>query len=343
MRRPGTSLLFIITVLSINGCERQPKRTLLEGLTMGIGWSIVISGEMPDRDSSALRNAVQARLDEIDRTMSTYIDESELSRINRSHQDGWIDISEDLYNVIAGAVEISHLSGGAFDITIGPVVNLWGFGPDDTNDSVPAAEKINATLEMTGYTKLKTGLSPPGIKKTVPELYLDLSGIAKGYAVDEIAALLESREISDYMVDIGGEIMVRGRNPDGRLWRLGVEKPVSGERSVQQIIPLHDTAMATSGDYRNYFEKDGIRYSHTIDPRTGYPVRHNLASVTVLHESAMTADALATALLVMGPTDGLNFAARNQLPAFFIIKTRDGFIEQQTKPFRHYLEQAGNG
>lgn len=343
MRRPGISLFFIIPVFLCNGCERQPEGTVLEGLIMGTTWSVVISADMPDPDRRSLQNEVQAQLEEIDRSMSTYLEDSELSLVNRSREGGWIDIPDDLHSVIVRAMGISYLTGGAFDITIGPVVNLWGFGPDERDESVPAMEEIRATLQKTGYSKLKIGLSPPTIKKTEPELYLDLSGIAKGYAVDEIAALMESRTISNYMVDIGGEVRAKGTNPDGRIWRLGIEKPASGERSVQRIIPLQDMAMATSGDYRNYFEHEGVRYSHTIDPRTGYPVRHNLASVTVLHKSAMTADALATALLVLGPTEGLNFATRNQLPAFFIIKTRDGFIEQHTEAFRRYLEQDKNG
>lgn len=339
----GKYLLFITLIVLLAGCEREPDRTVLEGLTMGTTWSVVISGKMPDQERRLLQETIQARLDELDRTMSTYMEDSELSLVNRSRETGWIDVPDDLHSVIAKAMEISYLTGGAFDITIGPLVNLWGFGPGERDESVPATEEIRAVLNKTGYSKLKLGMSPPAIRKTEPDLYLDLSGIAKGHAVDEIAALTQSRNINNYMVDIGGEIRVKGTNPEGRIWRLGIEKPVSGERSVQRIISLEDMAMATSGDYRNYFEHEGVRYSHTIDPRTGRPVRHNLASVTVLHASAMTADALATALLVMGPTEGLKFAARNQLPAFFIIKTRDGFIERYTEPFRHYLEQDKDG
>jgi len=340
--RPGKHpLLFLLTVF-LGACQPEPDYTALEGMTMGTTWSVTISARLPDRDRRALLNDIQTRLDEIEGTMSTYMKDSELSRVNRTHETDWIDISEDLYTVITGAMEISHLTGGAFDITIGPVVNLWGFGPDEREDTVPSAEAIQALLDKTGYSKLKLGLSPPSIRKTEPELYLDLSGIAKGYGVDEIGALLESKNIHNYLVDIGGEILAGGKNPEGTAWRIGIEKPLPGERSVQQTVSIRNTALATSGDYRNYFEEDGVRYSHTIDPRTGYPVRHNLASVTVLHESAMTADTLATALLVMGATEGLKFAARDRLPAYFIINTGDAFIERHTEPFRRYLEPGDN-
>jgi thiamine biosynthesis lipoprotein len=323
-------------VLLLGACERPGDRTVLEGVTMGTNYSVVISGA-PLPDKEALHQAVQERLDEINHTMSTYDEDSELSRINRSRDTGWIQVSDNLFQVLSKSIEISHLTGGTFDITVGPLVNLWGFGPDGGAGKVPDAEIIHATLQNTGYSKIKLSMTPPSIRKTRPDLYLDLSAIAKGFAVDEIASLLDARGLKDYMVDIGGEVRTAGKNPEGKTWRIGIEKPLAYGRSVQQVVTLGGMGMATSGDYRNYFEQDGVRYSHTLDPRTGYPIRHNLASVSVLHDSTMTADALATALLVMGPTEALAFASRNYLPAFFIINTGDGFIEQSTESFNSHL------
>jgi len=334
------TLLFLLFVpfILLQACARGHDGTRLEGVTMGTTYSVVIS-DAAGTDRETLHKEIQQRLDAINGTMSTYDEDSELSAVNRSQESGWLKISDSLYTVISKAVEISHLTGGAFDITVGPLVNLWGFGPDGGDFKVPDAEVVHETLLKTGYRKLKIGLSPPSIRKADPDLYLDLSGIAKGYAVDEIGKYLESRNIGNYMVDIGGEVRTRGNNPDGHAWHIGIEKPLTRKRAVQRVVRLHDKAMATSGDYRNYFERDGLRYSHTLDPRTGYPIRHNLASVSVLHDSTMTADALATALMVMGPTDALAFATRNELPAFFIIKTDDGFIVQHTDEFTPYLNE----
>jgi thiamine biosynthesis lipoprotein len=269
--------------------------------------------------------------------MSTYIPDSELSLINSSTSTEWIPVSSQLYDVLFAAQQVSRQTDGAFDITVGPLVNLWGFGPDKVNRPVPAAEDIATILPGTGYRQLELRTSPPAVKKHHPSTYLDLSGIAKGYAVDRIAALLEKNGINRFMVEIGGEIRARGSNQREETWRVGIEKPLIDQRAVEVIIHLPDTGMATSGDYRNFFMHDGRRYSHTIDPATGWPVSHDLTSVSVLDDSAMMADALATALMVMGPDLAWRFAEDRNIPALFIINSKDEFTEKHTTSFSPYL------
>ena len=271
--------------------------------------------------------------------MSTYIDDSELSKINQSQSLDWIPISPELYEVISSALEISRLTDGAYDITIGSLVNLWGFGPGDLPEGVPEDEIINIALKMTGYQQIELQDNPYALKKYFPDIYLDLSGIAKGYAVDRLYFYLEQQNISDFLVDIGGEVKSNGTKTNHQKWRIGIEKPVVDAREIQRVITLTNEAMATSGDYRNYVVHNGTRYSHTIDPRTGYPVLHSLLSVSVLHESAMIADALATALLVMGPDKGIEFAEINSLPAYFIEAKPDNIMESNSKYFSPYLVQ----
>jgi thiamine biosynthesis lipoprotein len=269
--------------------------------------------------------------------MSTYIADSEISRFNRYGQNDWFEISDSLAEVIANALRISQISGGAFDITVGPLVNLWGFGPERKPEKIPPDEKIKEVMGFTGYRKLTVRLSPPAVKKTQPEVFCDLAGIAKGYGVDKVAEYLESRGISDYLVEIGGEVRAKGKKETNAWWRLGIAAP-DGSSGIQEAFPLKNKAMATSGDYHNYFEEEGIRYSHTIDPGTGKPITHKLASVTVIHESCMFADAMATAIDVLGPQRGYELALKEKLAVFLIIKGKDRFIEKKTPEFEKFLE-----
>jgi len=241
-----------------------------------------------------------------------------------------------LFEVLKTAQNISEISQGAFDISIAPLVNLWGFGPDEITYTVPEASKIKQQLNQIGYQHLLLSDEADKIKKMIPSLILDLSALAKGYAVDQVALLLEKSNISSYLVEIGGEIRLKGKNINEQLWRIAIEKPVSDNRVIQKVLPISDIAMATSGDYRNYFEKNGIRFSHTIDPRTGYPVTHKLASVTILSENTMEADALATAIMVLGPDDGYQLAEKKQIAALFLIKKGAGYEEKSTSEFINY-------
>jgi thiamine biosynthesis lipoprotein len=216
---------------------------------------------------------------------------------------------------------------------VGPLVDLWGFGPADGN-GLPSDEAISDASAKTGVDAFQFDPARGAIKKTRSRLRLDLSGVAKGHAVDLVAAHLEALGFDRYLIDVGGELKARGRKSDGSLWRIGIERPVPGQRQVQRVLAVDGGAIATSGDYRNFFLRDGRHYSHTIDPRTGRPVQHQLASVSVLSDRAMSADAMSTAMMVLGPEEGLALAERMQVPAMFLLRSEDGIVERTTLNFK---------
>ncbi len=271
-----------------------------------------------------LQYDIDALLLAINKEMSPYIEDSSISRFNQAKNTNWFPISREFLSVINTAQSVSLDSQGAFDITVMPLVNLWGFGTLNKT-SIPSQQQIEYSLNQIGYQSLQTRQQPAAIRKQKPELSIDLSAIAKGYAVDAIGILLEKRGIKRYLVEIGGEIRVRGKNKQNQAWRIAIEKPTTLARSVQQGVLLKDGAIATSGDYRNYYEKEGKRYSHTINPKTGYPITHKLASVTILNKSAMVADAQATAIMVLGEKQGKVYALQQGLMVYMIIRSEKGF------------------
>lgn len=310
---------------------------MLRGETMGTLFSVKVVAPLDGAAAEILAGAVQAELDAINDAMSTYRADSELSRFNASEGDGVFPLTDATLDVLRVAMEVFEETGGAFDITVGPLVNAWGFGAE--TPETPPDEAALARLRQrvgSGLLVLEGG----GARKLRPDVYCDLSAVAKGYAVDRVAMLLDARGYTRYMVEVGGEIRVRGVNASGLPWKLGVEKPDSGGRAVQQVISLTDRAMATSGDYRNYVELRGKRLSHLIDPRTGRPVDHALASVTVLHESCARADAYATALMVLGPNEGMALAERLGLAVFMLVRDGTEFRELSSASFTAYLEDA---
>ena len=304
----------------------------ISGPTMGTTFQVKIVQSEITPDTGVLIREVSARLEEVNRQMSTYQDNSEITQFNRSRTTDWFGVSSDFAYVLHIAREISTWSDGAFDVTIGPLVNLWGFGPNAIPDRVPSPDSIDATQTLVGYEKIRVDLSAPAIKKESPEIYCDLSAVAKGFGVDRIASYLDSLGINRYFIEIGGELRTKGHNHLRQLWRIGIASP-AGQGELQKALALHNMSMATSGDYHNYFERDGVRYSHTIDPRTGRPITHALASVTVLHKSCAYADGLATAINVMGPEKGFAFAKKRNLAVFMIVRRGDGFVEKMTPGF----------
>lgn len=303
---------------------------ILSGSTMGTYYRVTVASLPETVGESDLRVAIERRLDEVNERMSTYLPESELSRFNRYSGDDWFSVSLDTATVVAEALRVYERSDGAFDVTVGPLVNLWGFGPPGTRIEVPHADSIAAARGRIGSHHLEARVSPPALKKARPDLYVDLSGIAKGYAVDALAEVLGAMGIDGFVVDIGGDMLTGGRKRDGALWEIAIESPETDSRSIHRVLPITDRAIATSGDYRNYFEVDGLRYSHEIDPRSGYPIRHSLVSVSVLEGSCMRSDAWATALIVLGPEKGFHLAEEENLAAFFIVKGRNGFFNKTT-------------
>ncbi len=307
-------------------------------MTMGTSYSVkLIAHEDDGIDEKTIHTNIEQILTDINQSMSTYIPDSELSLLNQLHSSDWQQLSDDLYTVISHANSVSVTTDGAFDVTVGPLVNLWGFGPKPFTQEVPDDEIIQSTLQHTGYEKIVIDLLENRISKSDPDLYIDLSGIAKGFAVDKIARYLDKINIQNYLVEIGGELVGKGVNTNQQPWQIGIEQAKALERSVQRIISLNNMAMATSGDYRNYFEKDDVRYSHTINPETGKPIVHNLASVTVLDKSTMHADAMATAFMVLGTEKTHVLADKLGIAVYTLTKTETGFEEKYNNYFKPYL------
>ncbi len=312
-----------------------PKLCLLKGRTMGTSYMVKFI-ELPSHDANATPAQIEARLnglfEQVNAQMSTYLTNSELSIFNRSSQTNWFPVSKELAEVFARSRAISEISGGAFDITVGPLVNLWGFGPERKARVVPSNESIVRLLHRVGYRNISVRLNPPAVRKAFPEVYCDLSGIAKGYAVDQAAEYLQSLGIANYVVEIGGEVRAHGRNASGRGWGIGIQDPADPNR-LYRTLPVLNRSVATSGDYVQYFEQDGRRYSHTIDPKTGRPISHGLTSVTVVDASCATADGLATALTVLGPEKGYALAREQHWAVLMLVRQGNKSIEQSTPEF----------
>lgn len=342
MKRLPLIVIVLLLVAGVITYLNQHKTTndqllAISGMTMGTSYHIKLAPTASLKiNLTSLKEQISLRLADIDNKMSTYKKDSEVSRFNRYSDESWMPISAETMTVINAAQEISRLSAGAFDITIGKLVNLWGFGPTINIDSIPDDNLVQTLLSQVGYHKLELRQAPPALRKSSESIYLDLSAIAKGYAVDAIARLLLENRINNFLVEIGGEIITHGHKQQ-QPWVIGIESPVAEQRSIRKRLHLQNVAMATSGDYRNYFEHQGTRYSHTIDPATGYPIKHQLASVTVIDRSCMRADALATAIMVMGQDKGLEFAEQQQLAIFMLVKQNDLFIAKHSKAFKSYL------
>ncbi len=321
-------LLFMLA-----GCGSDSAPVKLQGRAIGTTYSIVAYNLPDSLDAQQMQKGVEQVVAGVNSVMSLFNPGSELSRFNAYKGEDWFQVSKELAVVVRTAKTISLLTGGAFDITVAPLVNLWGFGPDARPERIPSAEQIAAAQGGIGFDFVHVRTDPPALKKVKPGITIDLAAIAKGYCVDAVADWLEQSGVSDFMVEIGGEIRTGGSKPGKTPWLIGVEKPTSGGRAVQAVIELSGRAMATSGDYRNYFEADGKRYSHIIDPVSGKPVSHSLVSVSVVEDSCTMADALATGLMVLGPEQGIKLAEKHKLSAFFIVKTADGFAETATGNF----------
>ena len=319
------------------GCTTDDRPAFrLTGDTMGTRYHITVVADVTPGQQSRLQESIDRELLLINQQMSTYLPDSELSQLNNAPVGEPVTVSPALFDVLALGLEVSWLTGGAFDYTVGGLVDLWGFGPVERLPEPPAAALLAERLASTGFQQISLNLGTSSVTRATP-VSIDLSAIAKGYAVDVLAEQLAGQGFADYMVEIGGEIRVSGRNPGGRLWQIAVEQP-DGGHSVNRVIPVSGVAIATSGDYRNYFEQDGKRYSHTIDPRTGYPITHRLASVTVVANSAAYADAMATAMMVLGPEAGQVLAGQLDLAIYQLIKSDEGFVSWHSDAFSPYLQ-----
>jgi thiamine biosynthesis lipoprotein len=309
----------------------------LQGATMGTTWSVrvVLSTDTP---LHALHEGIQSRLDRVDEQMSTYKPQSVLSRFNSAPAGTWHVLPAECFEVVAHALQVARDSGGAYDPTVGPLVNLWGFGPDAPTGEPPSSEAIAVSLERVGWWKLKLDASTLSLYQP-GGVYLDLSSVAKGYSVDLAGSYLDSLGIQAWLVEVGGEMKGQGTKPDGSPWRIGIERPGAATGAVNrmdqlsQVVTLSGRAIATSGDYRRQFEAAGTSFSHHIDPRTGKPVPHRVASVSVLAGNAMHADPLGTLMTVLGPEQGLVYASERGLAVLFILHREQGLEERFSPAF----------
>ncbi|ALG68917.1 FAD:protein FMN transferase [Beggiatoa leptomitoformis] len=334
---PLTFLLGLLAGLS--SCNSVPEPLQLTGDSMGSTYHVTISRLPATMTAEQAKAAIEHILTRMNETVSTYHENSEVSRFNRSTSTDWFSVSPEVVTITEESLKDSVLSQGAFDVTLEPLITLWGFGAHSNlmEERIPSETEIQAALAKTGYKKLEVRKNPPALRKTEPQITIDLSGIAVGFAADEVAEYFEKQGIHDYLVDMGGELRVKGHNPQQQPWRVAIEKPLLNQREAQRIVEMTDHAITTAGDYRNYFEKDGKRYSHIINPRTGRPIDHNLAAVTVIHESALVADGLDTLLMVLGAEQGYDLAVKEGWAVFFLVKTPEGFQEKYTPEFANFL------
>ncbi len=314
-------LLLLGLVMVLAACQADTAKLEFSGETMGTTYSIVALDRTATLEEDEIKAAIERTLSEVNAKMSNWDPNSEISRFNAIENTEPVEISPELAKVMEAADEVHEASLGQFDVTLGPLIELWGFGARTPESPVPSDESIKAALDSVGQSKgLTLTRDPATLSKGRSDISVYLAAIAKGYGVDEVAATIRGFGIEDFMVEIGGDLYASGSNPDGQPWRIGIERPDATDRAVEEVVTLSGLGMATSGDYRNYFEEDGVRYSHIIDAVTGRPVTHKTASVTVLAESAMLADAWATALLALGEQRGMEVSKRHDLAVFFIVR-----------------------
>ena len=309
------------------GCSAPNQEHAFVGSTMGTSWSVKLVTDT-SIDSLTFKNEIQGVMDEVNAKMSNWIEESEVSQFN-TNIAGCYEISQDTAKVVSASQMITQASNGVFDATAGPLIQLWGFGTDFGVEQAPSVADIEAVMTNIGYTKLR--LEGNSLCKDIDQLAINLSATAKGYGVDLVADYLEQKGLDNYLVEIGGELRVLGMNLSGSPWRVGIETPIdfgfagTAGHSVQEVIEISNHALATSGDYRNFFMDEGVRYSHVIDPRTGYPVPQDMASVTVVHSSALWADGWSTALLALGPERAIQLAEAHDLAVYMVLRNNEGF------------------
>lgn len=330
------TIIVLSVVVACSPAQQVEQQTQLNGNTMGTYYVVKFYSKAAV-DQTGLQQAIDKALEQINDLMSTYRPDSELMRFNRHASSESFALSEQSRIVIAEALRLAEQTDGVLDITVGPLTELWGFGARGRVEQAPSDEDLAAARALVGYNKLT--LAGNQLTKSVAGLAVDLSTIAKGYGVDQVASILQDYGIENFLVEIGGEMRIKGEKPGAAPWKIAIEKPVNAERAVQRILQTGDMGVATSGDYRNYFEQDGVRYSHLLDPRTGKPIQHRTVSVTVLHPSCMTADGYATALNVMAADEALAFANRYNIAALIVVKTDDGFTELASDAFKPFLTE----
>lgn len=335
----------VIAAVALMGCSENDRPlespVRFEGDIFGTFYQVTITDPLTQGEARALEEGFLAELESVDHAMSTYRDDSELIAFNESPLEEWQPLSNELIEVLAISQSVAEASRGAFDITIGDVVNLWSFGPGARPEEVPTNEALAEQLAAVGFDAVEVDTQQMQARRT-RDVFVDLSAVAKGHGTDRVAAYLDQQGIEHYLVNLGGDLIAKGLRDEEEQtpWRIGIEVPEDGQPRAQHIIPLESMSVATSGDYRNYFEVEGERFSHTIDPRTGRPVTHQLASVSVFHPSNAWADAWATALLVVGEESAMQMAVENNLKVLLLIRNGEEWQSLASPEFVNYFGDA---
>ena len=334
------SLLPVLFPHSASRAQEQPasERQVSEfrGLAMGGTYSVKIVTPKDELETPGLHDvdrALRSTLDRIEGLMSTWDRDSELSRFNRSTSLQPFSVSPETFDVFKWSMDVGILTGGALDVTIGPLVDAWGFGPSGPRNAAPTNEEIARLQEAIGPDRIELNRAALTVRKTRPDVRCDLSSVVPGYAADRLSTELSNRGFTDFLVDVGGEVRTRGRNGTGAAWQVAIERPEPDSDVIQRLVPISNLAITTAGGYRKYREVDGQRVTHILDPRTGRPLTHRLASVTVIDALAVRADAFDTALMVLGADEGMALAKKLDLAVLFIERTNEGFSERTTPRF----------
>ncbi|MBV7478355.1 FAD:protein FMN transferase [Pseudomonas sp. PDM31] len=326
----GRTGSLLVLCVALSGCGSGDSMESISGPTMGSTYSIkyVRHAGLPAPEN--VRAEVEKILSEVDRQMSTYRSDSDIERFNALPANHCRAMPAPILELVRVGEQLSRQSEGSFDLTVEPLLNLWGFGPQAREEKVPGAQALAEVRQRVGHAHLR--IEGDQLCKDAA-VEVDFNSVAAGYAVDTIAAKLDQSGIHDYLVEVTGELKASGRKPDGAPWRIALEEPRDDRQVVERIIAVDGFGLSTSGDYRNYFEQDGRRFSHTFDARTGAPVSHTLASVTVIHPSALMADGLSTLLLILGPERGWDYAEKHDIGAFFVIRADTGFVTRSSHAF----------
>ncbi|MCE8017297.1 FAD:protein FMN transferase [Halomonas sp. MCCC 1A17488] len=332
------SVLFLGLLLA--GCSESDRPlespVRLEGSIFGTFYQVTIADSLTQGQARELEEGLLEVLEQVDAAMSIYRDDSELMAFNQAPLGEWQPLSNELIEVLAISQSVAEASDGAFDVTLGGLVNLWSFGSEARPREVPDDETLEARLAEVGPDSIEVDENALQARR-LRDVFVNLGGVAKGHATDRVAAYLDAEGIEHYLVNLGGDLITRGyRDRQAEPWRIGIEAPLDDRQEATHIVPLHDISVATSGDYRNYFEENGQRFSHTIDPRSGRPIEHRVASVTVAHPSNAWADAWATAMMVLGE-EGLELAREQGLKVLLLVREDEGWSSVASPAFADYL------
>jgi thiamine biosynthesis lipoprotein len=305
-------LPIITSLVMLTACHR-PEEIKLSGRTMGTTWSL-LSAQATD----SMRQLIQSHLDQREAVLSHWQKDSAVTRFNDSRSTDWQPVPPELIQVIELARDIASKTGGALDITLAPLIDLWGFGAAGSAKAIPTERQIAEAKTRCGWQHLHSRLDPPALKKDIPDLRLNVASVTEGFVIDELISRLQQQGLSDFLLEVGGEVAAIGHAPAGTAWRVGIQTPEATPGDALQTLPLSDLCIATSGNYRHRIETNGQSYSHLIDPRSGRPITHPLTSVSVIHSSSALADGYATALMILGPEKGRETAERLGLRVFWI-------------------------